>query len=98
MISLWAAVTVDTVKNGALGLSGASVLIGLVMLKVMSSVIGKIVSLAFFLAIALAGYSQSAAITDCANAVKAQAQASATVNTTCTFFGQDITVRVPIPK
>lgn len=98
MISLWAAINVDMVKNGALGLSGASVLIGLVMLKVMSSVIGKIVSIAFFLAIAMAAYSQSSAITDCANAVKAQAQTSANVNTTCTFFGQEITVKVAIPK
>ena len=98
MSVIWSTLTVDTVKNLALGLSGASLVIGLVLMKVVSSIIGKIVSLVIFLAIALAGYSQRAAVVDCANAVKDQASATASINTTCTFFGQDITVKVPQPS
>jgi hypothetical protein len=97
MSVIWSSINVDTVKNLALGLSGASLLVGLVMMKVVSSIVGKIVSLVVFLAIALAGYSQRAAVIDCANSVKDQASATASVDTTCTFFGQDITVRVPQP-
>jgi hypothetical protein len=98
MNSLWASTDIETLKNLALGLSGASIIIGLILMKVVSSIIGKIVSLVIFVAIALAGYSQRAQVIDCANSVKAQASATASVDTTCTFFGQDIKVKVPQPS
>lgn len=98
MSVIWSSINVDTVKNLALGLSGASLVLGLVMMKVVSSIVGKIVSIVIFLAIALAGYSQRASVIDCANSVKSQASATASVDTTCTFFGQDIKVRVPVPS
>lgn len=78
-----------------MGLSGASIVIGLVLMKVVSSIVGKIISLIVFIAIALAGYSQRAQVIDCANSVKAQATATVAVDTTCTFFGQEIKVTVP---
>lgn len=81
-----------------MGLSGASIIIGLVLMKVVSSIVGKIISLIVFIAIALAGYSQRAQVVDCANSVKAQATATAAVDTTCTFFGQEIKVSVPQPS
>ena len=98
MNSLWASTDIQTLKNLAMGLSGASIIIGLVLMKVVSSIIGKIISLIVFIAIALAGYSQRAQVIDCANSVKAQATATAAVDTTCTFFGQDIKVSVPQPS
>ena len=97
MNSLWASTDIETLKNLALGLSGASIIVGLILMKVVSSIIGKIVSLVIFVAIALAGYSQRAQVIDCANSVKAQATTTASVDTTCTFFGQDIKVKVPQP-
>jgi hypothetical protein len=97
MNSLWASTDIETLKNLALGLSGASIIVGLILMKVVSSIIGKIVSLVIFVAIALAGYSQRAQVIDCANSVKAQATATASVDTTCTFFGQEIKVKVPQP-
>lgn len=98
MNSLWASTDIQTLKNLAMGLSGASIIIGLVLMKVVSSIVGKIVSLIVFIAIALAGYSQRAQVIDCANSVKAQATATAAVDTTCTFFGQEIKVSVPQPS
>jgi hypothetical protein len=98
MNSLWASTDIETLKNLALGLSGASIVVGLILMKVVSSIIGKIISLVIFVAIALAGYSQRAQVIDCANSVKAQATASASVNTTCTFFGQEVKVKVPQPS
>jgi hypothetical protein len=95
MNSLWASTDIQTLKNLALGLSGASIVIGLILMKVISSIVGKIISLVIFIAIALAGYSQRAQVIDCANSVKAQTTASASVDTTCTFFGQDIKVKIP---
>jgi hypothetical protein len=67
-------------------------------MKMVSSIIGKIISLVIFIAIALAGYSQRAQVIDCANSVKAQATATTSVDTTCTFFGQDVKVTVPQPS
>lgn len=98
MNSLWASTDIETLKNLALGLSGASIIVGLILMKVVSSIIGKIVSLVIFVAIALAGYSQRAQVIDCANSVKAQATATVSVDTTCTFFGQDIKIKVPQPS
>ena len=98
MNSLWASTDIQTLKNLAMGLSGASIIIGLVLMKVVSSIVGKIISLIVFIAIALAGYSQRAQVVDCANSVKAQATATAAVDTTCTFFGQEIKVSVPQPS
>ena len=98
MNSLWASTDIETLKNLALGLSGASIIVGLILMKVVSSIIGKIVSLVIFVAIALAGYSQRAQVIDCANSVKAQATATASVDTTCTFFGQDRKVKGPQPS
>ena len=98
MNSLWSSADIETLKNIALGLSAASIVVGLILMKVVSSIIGKIISLVIFIAIALAGYSQRAQVIDCANSVKAQATATASVETTCTFFGQDVKVTVPQPS
>lgn len=98
MSTIFAATDAETLKNLALGLSGVSVVIAVVMLKVISSIVGKVVSSAIFVAIALAGYSQRAEISNCVDKVKAQATTSDTIDTTCTFFGQDVTVKVPLPS
>jgi hypothetical protein len=98
MNSIWASTDIETLKNLALGLSGASIVVGLILMKVVSSIVGKVGSLVIFIAIALAGYSQRAQVIDCANAVKAQATATASVDTICTFFGQEIKVKIPQPS
>ncbi len=97
MSTIFAATDADTLKNLALGLSGASLLVAVILMKIISSIVGKVISTAVFVALALAGYSQRAEISDCADKVKAQATASASIDTTCTFFGQDVTVKVPLP-
>lgn len=89
---------VDTLKNIALGVSGASIVVSLLLLTVIKSIVGKLISLAIFLSIAVGGYTQRASISDCADKVATQASTSASVDTTCTFFGQDVTVKVPLPS
>ena len=88
----------NTLQNIAMGLSGASLLVALALLAVVKSILGKIISLVIFISIAAAGYTQRASITDCVDKVKAQASSSASVDTKCTFFGQEITVKVPLPE
>lgn len=101
MSAIWAATTngfdIETIKTAALGISGASLIIGLILMKVVSNVVGKVVSLVVFVAIALAGYSQRASIVDCANKVQAEATTASieAPQATCTFFGQEITLKIP---
>jgi hypothetical protein len=98
MSTIFAATDAQTLQNIALGLSGVSVLVAIIMMKVISSIVGKVISAAVFVAIALGGYSQRAQISECVDKVKSQATATASVDTTCTFFGQDVTVKVPLPS
>ena len=95
---IFASTDLETLKNLALGMSGTSIVLGLIAMKVISSFPGKMLSLVMFGAIALAGYSQRAQVIDCANKVKAQATATNSVDTTCTFFGRDITIKVSQPS
>lgn len=98
MIASFAALDPALLENSALGVSIGAVVVALVLLKVVSSIVGKIVSTVVMVALALGGWSQRAEITNCIDAVKAQATAGTTLEATCTFFGQDVTVKVPIPS
>ncbi len=96
MTQILAATDAKTLQTLALGVSGASLVIAIVLLMAIKSIVGKIISLAIFLAISVAGYTQRAGIADCADKVKAQASA-ASINTACTFFGQNLTIKVKNP-
>jgi hypothetical protein len=91
-----AAIDADTLKNMALGLSVGSVVVAIVMLKIISSVVGKAVSTVLFLAVALAGYSQREQISSCIDEVKNQTSLTIPSEITCEFFGQEISVKVPV--
>lgn len=95
---LLAAIDSGLVQNAALGVSIGSILVGLVLLRVISSIVGRVISSAAMVALALAGWSQRAEISDCARAVRDQAAPGATIEATCTFFGQNVDIKVPIPQ
>jgi hypothetical protein len=92
-----AAIDAETLKTMALGLSVGSVVIAVIMLKVISSVVGKAISTILLLAIALGGYSQRAQITSCIDEVRTQTSLTIPQNISCEFFGQEVTVKVPVP-
>jgi len=96
MAQILATTDAKTLQTLALGVSGASLVVAVVLLMAIKSIVGKIISVAIFLAISVAGYTQRASITDCADKVKAQAS-SASINATCTFFGQNLTIKVKNP-
>lgn len=98
MSAILSAISPETLKTVALGVTGGSLLIGIILLKVVSSIVGKIVSLIVFAAIGIAGFSQRAQISDCADKIQAQAEASGSVDTKCTFFGQQVTLKVDLPS
>ncbi len=93
MTQILAIVDAKSLQTVALGLSGASLLLALIMMVVIKNIVGKIISLVFLLAIAAAGYTQRASITDCVDKVQAQAT-SGSINTSCSFFGRSIDIKV----
>lgn len=90
-----AAIDPDTLKNLALGLSAGSLVIAVIMMKVISSIVGKAVSTVILVAVALVGYSQREEITSCIDSVRSQANGAVPSEITCEFFGQEISVKVP---
>lgn len=95
MSLLIAAMDPETLKNLALGLSGGSVVLAIIALKLISSVVGKAISTVLFVAIALGGYSQREEISACIDTVRDTGATTAPSEITCQFFGQDISVTVP---
>lgn len=96
------AVTENSLKTMALGISGGSLVVALILLKVVRSIVGKIVSVALLVGVAFAGYTQRQSLSDCADKVRTSMGSSAasgqkSVKATCTFFGRDFTIDVDIP-
>lgn len=93
-----AAIDPETLKNIALGVSGGSIVLAILLMKIVSSLVGKAISAVLLLAIALAGYSQRQEIVSCVNEVTSQTSMTVPSEISCTFFGQDISVKVPMPS
>jgi hypothetical protein len=91
-----AAIDPETLKTMALGLSAGSIVIAVIMLKVISSIVGKAISTVLFLAVALAGYSQREQITSCIDEVRSQTTMTVPTEISCEFFGQEISLKVPV--
>lgn len=93
-----AAIDAETLKTMALGLSAGSIVVAIVMLKLISSIVGKAVSTVLLLAIAAGGFSQREQISSCIDEVRAQSSLTTPMEISCQFFGQDISVKVPVPS
>jgi hypothetical protein len=100
MSTIIAATDADTLKNAAMGLSVVSLVVAVVLMKVISGIVGRLISTVILVAIALVGYSQRSDISSCMDTVKnattaAESQLQIPEEITCKFFGQDVTVKVP---
>lgn len=80
----------ETAKNIGLGSMGGSVLGWLIVLKFVKSVITKILLLALFTGVAFLSFTQRDALSICA--AKFEVRDSSIQDTSCTFFGQDISL------
>ena len=82
----------ETAKDTSLYTVAGAVLLALVAVWLVKQVVTKVLSVVVLLAIAALVWSQRAELTDCADTVRQTVAAGAVDDTTCTFFGQDITV------
>lgn len=82
----------ETAKDTSLYTVAGAILLALVAVWLVKQVVTKVLSVVVLLAIAALVWSQRAELTDCADTVRQTIAAGAVDDTTCTFFGQDITV------
>jgi hypothetical protein len=86
------AVDFETAKNTSLWTVSVAVVLALLAVWVVKEVIKKVLTVVILLAIAGLAWSQRAELTDCADEVRGTVTAGAMPDTTCTFFGQEVTV------
>jgi len=86
---------VELVKNIALGVGIGSIVLGLILVMIVRSIVGKVISGVILLALSIAVFSQRASITDCANKVREPASSGQISTIQCRFFGQDVKVDIP---
>ncbi len=89
------ALTVDAARNIAIGVLVALVVLAAVTAKVIANITAKVIVVLIIVGLALGVWTQRASLGDCADRVKEQARAGSTT-TTCTFFGTDVDVKVPV--
>ncbi|MEN9792013.1 MAG: hypothetical protein RL330_91 [Actinomycetota bacterium] len=98
MNSVLAVIDEGTLRNAAMWVTGGSIVVGVLLLALVRSIVGKLMSAVFFSAIAIAAFTQRQAIVDCVDKVRGEVNAAnpldTRIETTCTFFGRDITLNV----
>ncbi len=82
----------DTAKNTSVWTVAVVVLLALAAVWLVKQVVTKVLTVVVLLAAAGLVWSQRAELTDCADDVRATIAAGAFDDTTCTFFGQDVTI------
>jgi protein-S-isoprenylcysteine O-methyltransferase Ste14 len=90
------ALDLETVRNVALLIVVVVVVLAVVGAFIVKAIIGKIVSIVVFGGLAVLVWSQRQSLQDCADRVGDTLAAGAVDDTTCTFFGRDVTVSSPL--
>jgi hypothetical protein len=86
----------DAVRNVALAVVVAAAVLALVTAYVVKAVVGKVVSIVLLGGLAVLVWSQRQSLEDCADRVGSTLGAGAVDDTTCTFFGRDVTISSPL--
>lgn len=82
----------QTAQNASLWTVAAAVLLALAAVWIVKEVVKKVLTVLILLAIAGLAWSQRSELTDCADRVSDSLGAGLIDDTTCTFFGQAVTV------
>ena len=89
------ALDAETAKSASLVVVGSSIFAFLLVLKFVKSVITKLLLMIFLTAVSVFAFTQREALTACINKVTAQQQAGLEINTSCEFFGRQVTISLP---
>jgi hypothetical protein len=86
----------DTIRDAALAIVVGALVLAVVFALVVKAIVSKVVIIAVLLVLAAVVWQQRGSLQDCAGRVGATLAAGATDDTTCTFFGRDVTVTSPL--
>ena len=90
------ALTLETARNAGLAILAGAVLAAVVIAWVIKAVVSKVITLALGAAVVVVVWSQRESLQDCADGVGTTLAAGAVDDTTCTFFGREVTVGSPL--
>lgn len=89
------ALDAETAKSASLVAVGGSIFALLLVLKFAKSVITKLLLMIVLAVLGVLAFDQREALTACINEVRAQDQAGLAIDTTCEFFGRQVTISLP---
>jgi len=84
--------TLDTARTMSLWTVAGAILLALAAVWLVKQVVTKVLTVVILLAVAGLVWSQRAELTDCADNVQASIAQALADDTTCTFFGRDVTL------
>jgi hypothetical protein len=88
--------TLETARNAGLAILAGAVAAAIVIAWVVKAIVSKLLALAVMAGVVIAVWSQRESLQECADRVGATLAAGAVDDTTCTFFGRDVTVGSPL--
>jgi hypothetical protein len=91
----WLNVDADTARQYALGVLVVGVVGVLIVLKFVSSLVSKLLLVALFGGMSWLGFSQRDDLSTCVTRITERARAGDVSDLTCSFFGRDVSVRIP---
>jgi hypothetical protein len=86
----------STARDVALGIAVGSVVLAVVAALLIKMIVSKLVVVALLVIVAAVAWQQRDAVLDCADGVRQTLAQGAADDTTCTFFGRDVTVASPL--
>jgi len=89
------ALTFETARDSGLAIAAGAVVIAVVLAWLINTIVAKLLAVAVLALLALVVWTQRVDVAACADRVGATLAAGAVDDTTCTFFGRDVTVSSP---
>ena len=86
----------STARDVALAIAVGAVVLAVVAALIVKMIVSKVVVVGLLLVVAGAVWQQRDAVVDCAASVRQTLSEGASDDTTCTFFGRDVTVASPL--
>jgi hypothetical protein len=86
----------DTIRDAALAIAVGAIVLAVVFALVIKAIVSKLIAVGVLLVLAAVVWQQRGSVEDCAGTVRRTLVGDATDDTTCTFFGRDVTVSSPL--
>jgi len=86
----------STARDVALAIVVGAVVLAVVAALLIKVIVSKLIVVALLVVVAAAAWQQRDAVLDCADSIRHTLSEGAADDTTCTFFGRDVTVASPL--